>query len=561
MYNAFITRIKNVKKHPNADRLQIGECLGSQVIVNLSIKDNDLGAYFPVDGKLSEEFAKAVGLLKIKKEDGTYTSGYLDPKRRNIRALRLRGEMSDGLFLPLAELDTFVSTDGITEGMAFNSLNGIKLCEKYIPVELDSEGAGATEGIGKDDGKKKPKSSVVIRYPDFHTHVDTEQLMQQINRLSIREGETVYITEKLHGTSQRSGFLDNEIVYYNRPWYRRFLKYFFKIPPKTIVSSGHICGTRRNNITEQYNGYLGKEQFRRDWDKKVQQGLHYGEVIYYEVVGYTDTGKALMGNYSTRELSPEEKSLYGDKVVFHYGCDMKDLNDIYVYRMCRINDDHSVLEYPTAVVRQRCNEMGLKFVPILDKFLFTTKEELIARATALCKGLTTTTCDKLNPIRCEEKGGKYYYKGKFNLYTSKLVLEPHNLYTGFEDQLYYVYQGKAYPNLLTRSQAEMAVLEFETPAILNDEARNRLVDARFRKLGENIYINISDMGVTPSAFRNATASTCYPVHPREGVVIRLDDRKSFCAYKHKNDTFKILESSFKNTATEPDIEEAQEICS
>ena len=29
MYNAYITRIKNLRKHPNADRLQLGECFGN----------------------------------------------------------------------------------------------------------------------------------------------------------------------------------------------------------------------------------------------------------------------------------------------------------------------------------------------------------------------------------------------------------------------------------------------------------------------------------------------------------------------------------------------------
>ena len=47
-------------------------------------------------------------------------------------------------------------------------------------------------------------------------------------------------------------------------------------------------------------------------------------------------------------------------------------------------------------------------------------------------------------------------------------------------------------------------------------------------------------------------------HIREGVVIRLIERPKFCAYKHKNFNFKILEGIIKNDAIEPDIEEAQE---
>jgi hypothetical protein len=48
-------------------------------------------------------------------------------------------------------------------------------------------------------------------------------------------------------------------------------------------------------------------------------------------------------------------------------------------------------------------------------------------------------------------------------------------------------------------------------------------------------------------------------HVREGVVIRIVNRPKFCAYKHKNFSFKVLEGLAKDIATEPDIEEAQEV--
>ena len=59
MYQAYITRIKNVEKHSNADALQIGQCFGNNVIVDMSTQDNELGVYFPVDGKLGIEYATA----------------------------------------------------------------------------------------------------------------------------------------------------------------------------------------------------------------------------------------------------------------------------------------------------------------------------------------------------------------------------------------------------------------------------------------------------------------------------------------------------------------------
>ena len=58
MYCAYITTLKNLRKHDNADRLQCCEIFGNNVIVDLSYQAGDKVIYFPVDGQLSEEFAR-----------------------------------------------------------------------------------------------------------------------------------------------------------------------------------------------------------------------------------------------------------------------------------------------------------------------------------------------------------------------------------------------------------------------------------------------------------------------------------------------------------------------
>jgi hypothetical protein len=45
-------------------------------------------------------------------------------------------------------------------------------------------------------------------------------------------------------------------------------------------------------------------------------------------------------------------------------------------------------------------------------------------------------------------------------------------------------------------------------------------------------------------------------HVREGVVVRVLNRPTFSAYKHKNFYFKVLEGIIKDTADAPDMEEA-----
>ena len=48
-------------------------------------------------------------------------------------------------------------------------------------------------------------------------------------------------------------------------------------------------------------------------------------------------------------------------------------------------------------------------------------------------------------------------------------------------------------------------------------------------------------------------------HIREGVVVRILNRPTFKAYKHKNFEFKVLEGVIKDTADAPDMEEAEEL--
>ena len=92
MNTGYVTLLKNVHPHPKADRLQLGECFGNTVCVSAEYKDNQLGVYFPCDLQLSEEFCKKNDLVRRKDENGNKTGGYLDPNKRRITAISLRGE-------------------------------------------------------------------------------------------------------------------------------------------------------------------------------------------------------------------------------------------------------------------------------------------------------------------------------------------------------------------------------------------------------------------------------------------------------------------------------------
>jgi hypothetical protein len=114
-----------------------------------------------------------------------------------------------------------------------------------------------------------------------------------------------------------------------------------------------------------------------------------GETVYYEVVGFTHTGTPIMGNGNNEKVGKDFVKQYGKETVFSYGCEPTGKkmmygmdeegafsietevpqSDIYVYRMTMTNEDGFVVEYTPDFMRYRCEQMGVKCVPVFTKFI------------------------------------------------------------------------------------------------------------------------------------------------------------------------------------------------
>ena len=306
MYNAYITRIKNLHKHPNADRLQIGECFGNAVIVSMEYEDNQLGVYFPSDGQLSVEFAEANNLLRKKDDAGNNVGGYMDPDKRNVTAIKLRGEKSDGLFLPLKSLESFGDITTLREGDRIDNFNEHEICCKYVPRRNTRHGHPS-------NGNKTRKKKVPIS-PLFSEHSDTEQLAYNLGAFKV--GDEIEITLKMHGTSQRTGYLPVLKGYKRTLWDKITHK-----EGKPIYDWGYVSGTRRTVLENFEGGYYGSNEFREAHSKFFEGKLNKGEEIFYEVVGFTHTGAPIMASCDNAKLQDKEFiKQYGKETVFSYGC-------------------------------------------------------------------------------------------------------------------------------------------------------------------------------------------------------------------------------------------------
>ena len=353
-YKAYVCQIKNLRDHPHADRLYLGECFGNTVAVSKEgYYANMIGVYFSADGQLSTEFCQYNNLLRLKDENGHIISGggYMDPDKRNVKAIRLRKEKSDGLFLPLRCLD-YCFEDGAAAhlqlGDTIDVLNGHEICKKYIP-----KGKVRRENVP--GGNKVRKHRVPVA-PLFAEHADTEQLAYNLG--VFKPGDEIEVTLKLHGTSQRTGYLPVLKGFRRTIWDK-----LFRRSGEPIYAWDYVTGTRRTVINGEDGGFYGSNAFRMPHAELFRGKLWKGETVYYEVTSYTPDGKPIMAN---GKVPKEYQSQYGKVMEFSYGMEPGQ-SDMYVYRMTMTNEDGNVVEYTPDFMRYRCEQIGVKTVPVFWK--------------------------------------------------------------------------------------------------------------------------------------------------------------------------------------------------
>lgn len=362
----YIVKVEKLRKHSNADRLQVATFFGNDVIVGLDTHIGDIGIYFPTDLQLSKEFAENNNLVRKKDDAGNNVGGFLDPEKRNIKAIKLRGEKSDGLYCPLSTIEyTGVDLSSLTIGDLISCVNGKEICRKYVP---------RTNSRTRVTEKEKNKKKAEIIAPLFKEHVDTEQLAY--NWTAFKPNDKVEITLKMHGTSHRVGYLpvfkgynDTPGERFVNPLIRLVNKVFKKNEPERhsnpIYEYDYVSGTRRTVLENFEGGYYGSNAFREPHTKFFEGKLWKGETVYLEIVGFTHNGVPIMPRADNKRTKDKEFiKTYGNVTEFSYGLTPPE-SEMYVYRMTMTNEDGDVIEYSPDFMRYRCEQIGAKTVPVL----------------------------------------------------------------------------------------------------------------------------------------------------------------------------------------------------
>lgn len=362
-----------------ADRIVQVNMFGETVITQKDNVEGTIGILFDMETCLSHEYASKNNMYRHShlNEDKTVV-GYLEDDRR-IRGVRLKGVKCSALFMPIS----LNQKPALQVGQEVDELAGVKICEKYIPKATRTAMSQNKGGL--------PKQNLV---PTFKEHIETDQWGRNFHK--VQEGDLVIVTEKLHGTSGRCGYLP--VLVDNRNWFEKLMsklsfkpkgtwdrfinEYHFVVGSRRVVKS--IGGKEAENKKHYYSEDLWTKISKEHFEGKLRKG----ETVYFEIVGYTPTGENIMSSVSNKKLekflSKEEYKefiqKYGETTHFTYGC-INDINQhilennrqnfykVFVYRITMTNEDGDSVDYSWEQVKKRCEKLGVDYVPELAKFV------------------------------------------------------------------------------------------------------------------------------------------------------------------------------------------------
>ena len=343
-YAATIVEVNTIVDLNGLDKLVGVPVLGHQALTTRGIQRGDLRVAFTAETQLSEEYASWNNLFRESELNRENTEkGYLE-KNRRIRAIRMRGHVSNALLMPLESLSwTGVDTSQLVAGDTFDALNGKPICGKYeVPVK----------GSSTRPSSKVSKAFKRVDRKIFPEHLDTDSYWRSKHILTI--GREVVVTQKLHGTSFRVG---NVPVLRQPSWKERLAK---KLGVK-VSDHEHdvVFGSRKviKDVNDPAASHFYDSDVWTSYGQVIAELIPEGYMVYGELIGFTPTGGPIQKNY-TYHLKPGE-------------------TELYVYRVATVNRHGVLSDLSWDGVKDFCTARGLKWVPELIRLHVEDLEEFI----------------------------------------------------------------------------------------------------------------------------------------------------------------------------------------
>ena len=335
-YTASVVLIKDIMPIEGADKIGKVFINGNTVIVSKELDLSKPVVYFTALSQLSEDLCKKTNSYTDSEMNEDKTKRGFIEKSRRVKAIKLRGEISNGLILPIEYFP-----EGLKVGDEFTHIDGVEYVIKYkAPITQ-------TDPLTKKDTKRNNKIKRFNRMIEgqFNFHESTSHLVKNLHRF-IPE-TVVSITDKLHGTSI---VVNNCLVKRELTLKERIAKWFGINVHDTyydvIYSSRSVI--KNSTINKEKGGGFYGEDVWGVVKKEVEHLLPKGISLYGEIVGYTPSGSAIQKKYD-------------------YFCKEREYKFI-VYRITQTNVDGKVTEFTPTQIKNFCDERGLKHSEYIKYF-------------------------------------------------------------------------------------------------------------------------------------------------------------------------------------------------
>jgi hypothetical protein len=355
-YLATVVMLDNLKDHPGADRLEIVELFGGNVIVGKGIYSlGETLVYFPIESSLDAEFLSWANLFdeNTLNADGV-TKSFFQAKGRRVKPLKLRGIPSEGFLYPANKLAEFCKVDVsiFKIGESFDQIGEKVILEKWIsggkqnePVEkkvkipawIQKLPRPIRKFIGnrfysaRDEGIK---SAIVAG--QFNFHYDTNNLGK--SHFVVKPDDQITISDKWHGTS---AVFANVLCYRQRKWWEKAIG----VPFEKLSKEYKLIYSSRSVIKNRKDGKWTNDPWGR-WAEIVEsKGIPDGVTIYSEIVGYVNSGKMIQKNYD-------------------YGY-TPGQNGMHIYRISHTDGAGKINEFSFEEILDFCATYDLKATPVL----------------------------------------------------------------------------------------------------------------------------------------------------------------------------------------------------
>ncbi len=347
---AFVAYLENIQPIENADKIvQADVTLNgtkiTQVVVGIDTQPHTKVVYFDSNMVLNLDFIQTIDKQAPDYGSDKFHSfdSYLS-KGNRVKIVKLKNVISNGIAVNIEKFypyfRNFQEMEKIKEGYSFTDLNGINICHKYLPpVKVVSV-------QGKKGRTIKVKSRII---PDqFHFHIDTSQLLRNVNVLSPEK--IISISRKIHGTS---AIVSNCKVHRDLNLIERMAKFLGANIDDTEYD--YIYASRsviKNSAKTQ--GFYKVDIWTQAGESNFKGKLHDGETVYYEIVGYLPLSSAMI------------------QKGYRYGCTVGDYK-IAVYRITSTGNDGTVYEYSWQAMKQRCVELS---VPMVEEYYYGNLDDI-----------------------------------------------------------------------------------------------------------------------------------------------------------------------------------------